>query len=86
MSDVYIADHLEQRLVAAAGSGDISTVRKLLRKKIPTTVIDEYGRTALHVASAGVCLCAFYFLFFYSSNLSTLVLVPYLNLKYEHIV
>ena len=53
MSDVYIATHVEQRLVAAAGSGDISTVSKLLRKKIPTTVMDEYGRTALSAASVG---------------------------------
>lgn len=53
MSNVYISTHLEQRLVAAAGSGDISTVRKLLRKKIPTYIMDEYGRTALHLASIG---------------------------------
>ncbi|RUS85350.1 hypothetical protein EGW08_006893 [Elysia chlorotica] len=51
VSDIYITRHTEQRLVAAAGAGDISTVRKLLRKNVPTSVLDEYGRTALHVAS-----------------------------------
>uniref|UniRef100_A0A0B6Z487 Uncharacterized protein n=1 Tax=Arion vulgaris TaxID=1028688 RepID=A0A0B6Z487_9EUPU len=44
---------MEQRLVAAAGSGDISTVRKLLRKNVPTSTIDEYGRTALSFACSG---------------------------------
>ncbi|XP_005095228.1 ankyrin repeat domain-containing protein 54 [Aplysia californica] len=53
MSDVYISHHIEQRLVTASGMGDISTVRKLLRKNIPTSIMDEYGRTALHAASLG---------------------------------
>ncbi|KAI8778947.1 ankyrin repeat domain-containing protein 54-like [Biomphalaria glabrata] len=45
--------HFEQRIVSAAGSGDISTVRKLLRKKINVTATDVYGRTALSFASKG---------------------------------
>ena len=53
VSGVYISRHTEQRLVAAAGAGDISTVRKLLRKNVPTGMLDTYGRTALHVASLG---------------------------------
>ncbi|GFS08372.1 ankyrin repeat domain-containing protein 54 [Elysia marginata] len=53
VSSVYITNHTEQRLVAAAGAGDISTVRKLVRKNIPTGVLNTYGHTALHVASLG---------------------------------
>jgi ankyrin repeat protein len=43
----------ERRLVSAAGEGDISTVRKLLRKKADVNVKDDYGNTALVSASKG---------------------------------
>ncbi|GFO49489.1 ankyrin repeat domain 54 [Plakobranchus ocellatus] len=51
VSDIYISKQTEQRLVAAAGAGDISTVRKLLRKHVPTNILDTYGKSALHMAS-----------------------------------
>ena len=68
MSDVYITHHLEQRLVAAAGIGDLSTVRKLIRKMIPTTVMDEYGRTALLAASAGFFFNVIFFIMFMTTS------------------
>lgn len=51
--NVHIRRDLEKRLVAASGAGDASTVRKLMRKKVSTSVTDEYGRTALSLASSG---------------------------------
>ena len=39
--------------MSASATGDISTVRKLLRKKVNVNVRDELGTTALSRASKG---------------------------------
>lgn len=49
----YTNVHFEKRMIAAAEAGDISTLRKLIRKKIPTSVTDEYGNSPLSVACLG---------------------------------
>ncbi|TMW69735.1 hypothetical protein Poli38472_001891 [Pythium oligandrum] len=41
----------EQKLIEAAGKGDLSRVKKLLEKGADVNALDKYGRTALHLAS-----------------------------------
>ena len=53
LSSVFLNLETERRLVSASATGDISTVRKLLRKKVNVNVRDELGTTALSRASKG---------------------------------
>ncbi len=53
ISKVYMGHETEQRLITAAGDGDLSTVLKLVRKRISLTTRDDQGHTALARASEG---------------------------------
>lgn len=53
LSPSFVGLETERRLVSAASVGDVSTVRKLLRKKVNPDVRDEFGYTAISKASAG---------------------------------
>ncbi|ESO92585.1 hypothetical protein LOTGIDRAFT_233032 [Lottia gigantea] len=53
LSKVYIGKETENRLVSSAGQGDISSVLKLLRKRVNPNLRDEVGVTALARAAAG---------------------------------
>ena len=53
LSSVYLGLETERRLVRASATNDISTVRKLLRKRVNVNVRDELGNTALTEACKG---------------------------------
>ena len=53
LSNVFLNLETQRRLVSASAVGDISTVRKLLRKKVNVNVRDEMGNTALSSAGKG---------------------------------
>ena len=53
LPSVFLDLETERRLVSASEAGDISTVRKLLRKRVNVNVRDELGFTALSRASKG---------------------------------